>query len=42
MEENLDTWRNAPEKRGRKVSRIKTENMCVNEGVDGGEVRFQD
>ena len=33
---NLERWRYALERRGMRVSRSKTEYMCVNEMEDGG------
>ncbi|XP_037779126.1 uncharacterized protein LOC119575547 [Penaeus monodon] len=43
VEENLiEIWRNALEKRDIEFRWGKTEYMCVNEGVDRGEVRMQD
>ncbi|KAK3529677.1 hypothetical protein QTP70_033685, partial [Hemibagrus guttatus] len=42
MEENLERWRFALERRGMKVSRGKTEYMCVNEREGSGTVRLQD
>ncbi|KAK3529882.1 hypothetical protein QTP86_007203 [Hemibagrus guttatus] len=41
VEENLETWRFALERRGMKVSRSKTEYMCVNEREGSGTVRLQ-
>ncbi|KAK3543658.1 hypothetical protein QTP70_026248, partial [Hemibagrus guttatus] len=41
MEENLERWRFALERRGMKVSRSKTEYMCVNEREGSGTVRIQ-
>ncbi|KAK3527328.1 hypothetical protein QTP86_020250 [Hemibagrus guttatus] len=41
VEENLERWRFALERRGMKVSRSKTEYMCVNEREGGGTVRLQ-
>ncbi|KAK3571709.1 hypothetical protein QTP86_017856, partial [Hemibagrus guttatus] len=41
VEENLERWRFALERRGMKVSRSKTENMCVNEREGSGTVRLQ-
>ncbi|KAK3525620.1 hypothetical protein QTP70_001367 [Hemibagrus guttatus] len=42
VEENLERWRFALERRGMKVSRSKTEYMCVNEREKSGTVRLQD
>ncbi|KAK3525203.1 hypothetical protein QTP86_023254 [Hemibagrus guttatus] len=42
VEENLERWRFALERRGMKVSRSKTEYMCVNEREGSGTVRLQD
>ena len=41
VEENLERWRSEPEGRGMKVSRSRTEYMCVNEREAGGAVRSQ-
>ncbi|MCJ8736340.1 hypothetical protein PDJAM_G00258720 [Pangasius djambal] len=41
VEENLERWRFVLERRGMKVSRIKTEYMCVNEREGSGTVRLQ-
>ncbi|KAK3519616.1 hypothetical protein QTP86_020190 [Hemibagrus guttatus] len=41
VEENLERWRFALERRGMKVSRSKTEYMCVNEREGSGPVRLQ-
>ncbi len=41
MEEKLEWWRFALERRGMKVSRSKTEYMCVNERDPSGRVRLQ-
>ncbi|KAK3557609.1 hypothetical protein QTP70_030538 [Hemibagrus guttatus] len=41
VEENLERWRFALERRGMKVSRSKTEYMCVNEREGSGKVRLQ-
>ncbi|KAK3548010.1 hypothetical protein QTP70_002315 [Hemibagrus guttatus] len=41
VEENLERWRFALERRGTKVSRSKTEYMCVNERKGSGTVRLQ-
>ncbi|KAK3513822.1 hypothetical protein QTP70_028862, partial [Hemibagrus guttatus] len=40
-EQNLERWRFALERRGMKVSRSKTEYMCVNEREGSGTVRLQ-
>ncbi|KAK3562736.1 hypothetical protein QTP86_006511 [Hemibagrus guttatus] len=42
VEENLQRWRFALERRGMKVSGSKTEYMCVNEREGSGTVRLQD
>ncbi|KAK3560234.1 hypothetical protein QTP86_002183 [Hemibagrus guttatus] len=42
VEENLERWRFALERRGMKVSRSKTEYMCVNEREGSGTVRLQE
>lgn len=41
VEEKLERWRFALERRGMKVSRSKTEYMCVNERDPSGRVRLQ-
>ncbi|KAK3507513.1 hypothetical protein QTP70_028066 [Hemibagrus guttatus] len=41
VKENLERWRFALERRGMKVSRSKTEYMCVNEREGSGTVRLQ-
>ena len=41
VEENLERWRYALERRGMKVSRSKTEYMCVNERNPSGTMRLQ-
>ncbi|XP_065675782.1 uncharacterized protein LOC136091989 [Hydra vulgaris] len=41
VEVNLERWRHALESRGMKVSRSKTEYMCVNERVNNGQVQLQ-
>ncbi|KAK3526048.1 hypothetical protein QTP70_012886 [Hemibagrus guttatus] len=41
VEENLERWRFSLERRGMKVSRSKTEYMCVNERERSGTVRLQ-
>ncbi|KAK3565629.1 hypothetical protein QTP86_012957 [Hemibagrus guttatus] len=41
VEENLERWRFALERRGMKVSRSKTEYMCVNEREGSGTVSLQ-
>ncbi|KAK3559384.1 hypothetical protein QTP86_012755, partial [Hemibagrus guttatus] len=41
MEENLERWRFALERRGMKLSRSKTEYMCVNDREGSGTVRLQ-
>ncbi|KAK3549996.1 hypothetical protein QTP86_016957 [Hemibagrus guttatus] len=41
VEENLEMWRFALERRGMKVSHSKTEYMCVNEREGSGTVRLQ-
>ncbi|KAK3553753.1 hypothetical protein QTP70_009192 [Hemibagrus guttatus] len=41
LEENLERWRFALERRGMKVSRSKNEYMCVNEREGSGTVRLQ-
>ncbi|KAK3507282.1 hypothetical protein QTP70_013532 [Hemibagrus guttatus] len=41
VEENLERWRFVLERKGMKVSRSKTEYMCVNEREGSGTVRLQ-
>ena len=41
VEEKLESWRYALERRGMKVNRRKTEYMCVNERQDKGTVKMQ-
>ncbi|KAK3530967.1 hypothetical protein QTP70_007276 [Hemibagrus guttatus] len=41
VEQNLERWRFVLERRGMKVSRRKTEYMCVNESEGSGTVRLQ-
>ncbi|KAI5101449.1 hypothetical protein C0J45_8652 [Silurus meridionalis] len=41
VEKSLEGWRYMLEKRGMKVSRSKTEYMCVNERKGSGEMRLQ-
>ncbi|KAK3573071.1 hypothetical protein QTP86_012282 [Hemibagrus guttatus] len=41
VEENLERWRFALKRRGMKISRNKTEYMCVNEREGSGTVRLQ-
>ena len=41
MEEKLESWRYALERRGIKVNRRNTEYMCVNERQDNGTVKMQ-
>ncbi|KAK3562709.1 hypothetical protein QTP86_005673 [Hemibagrus guttatus] len=41
VEENLERWRFALERRGMKVSRSKTEYVCMNEREGSGTVRLQ-
>ncbi|KAK3518743.1 hypothetical protein QTP70_010884 [Hemibagrus guttatus] len=41
VEESLEKWRFALERRGMKISRSKTEYMCVNEREGSGTVRLQ-
>ena len=40
VEENLERWRQALERRQMKVSRSKMEYMCVNGREDGGVVKM--
>ncbi|XP_061621461.1 uncharacterized protein LOC133474126 [Phyllopteryx taeniolatus] len=41
LEEQLERWRHALERRGMKISRSKTEYMCMNERGGGGRMRLQ-
>jgi len=41
VEAHLERWRHALERRGMKVSRSKTEYMCMNEKGDSGTVQLQ-
>ena len=41
VEEKLESWRYALERRGMKVDRRKTEYMCVNERQDNWTVRME-
>ena len=41
LEQKLESWRYALERRGMKVNRRKTEYMCVNERQDKGTVKMQ-
>ena len=41
VEEKLESWRYAFERRGMKVNRRRTEYMCVNERQDNGRVKMQ-
>ena len=41
LEEKLESWRYALERRGMKVNRRKTENICVNERQVNGTVKMQ-
>jgi len=41
VEENLERWRFALERRGMKISRSKTEYMCVNERQNNGALKLQ-
>ena len=42
MEENLERWRYALERRGMNVSHSKTEYMCANKRDSNGMVRLQE
>ena len=42
VEQRLESWRYALEKRGMKVSRSKTEYLCINEGNDEVTVKMED
>ena len=41
VEEDLEQWRHALERRGMKVSRRKTEYLCVNGREEGGTIQMQ-
>ena len=41
LERRLESWRYALEKRGMKVSRSKTEYLCINEGNDDETVKME-
>ena len=41
LEDDMEIWRNAPEKRGLKVSRSKTENLKAGGEDDGEELKLQ-
>ena len=42
MEQRLESWRYALKRRGMKVSRSKTEYLCINEGNDDETVKMED
>ena len=42
VEQRLESWRYALEKRGMKVSRSKTEYLCMNGGNDDETVKMED
>ena len=42
VERRLESWRYALERRGMKVSRSKTEYLCINEGNDDETVKMED
>ena len=42
VEQRLESWRYALERRGMKVSRSKTEYLCVNEEKDNKAVKMDD
>ena len=41
VEANLEEWRHALERRGMRVSRSKTEYICINENEDNGTMQMQ-
>ena len=42
MEQRLESWRYALERRGMKVSRSKTKYLCINGGNDNETVKMED
>ena len=42
MEQRLESWKYALERRGMKVSRSKTEYLCINGGNDKETVKMED
>ena len=42
VERRLESWRYALERRGMKVSRLKTEYLCINGGNDKETVKMED
>ena len=42
VEQRLEFWRYALERTGMKVSRSKTEYLCINSGNDGETVKMED
>ena len=42
VEQRLESWRHALERRGMKVSRSKTEYLCINGGNDNETVKMED
>ena len=42
VERRLKSWRHALERRGMKVSRSKTQYLCINEGNDDETVKMED
>ena len=42
MEQRLECWRYVLERRGIKVSRLKTEYLCINGGNDNKTVKMED
>ena len=42
VERRLESWKYALERRGMKVSRLKTEYLCINGGNDNGTVKMED
>ena len=41
MEESLEGWQNALERRGMRISRDKTEYLCLNDPAAGSSVKLQ-
>ena len=42
VEQRLESWKYALERRGMKVSRSKTEYLCINGGNDNKTVKMED
>ena len=42
VERRLESWRSALERRGMKVSRLKTKYLCINGGNDNETVKMED